>query len=48
MDGLEISGVIEKVGSGVTGWKVGDQVCALLGGGGYAEYVAVKYDMLIM
>ena len=45
--GLEISGVIEKVGSGVTGWKVGDQVCALLGGGGYAEYVAVKYDMLM-
>jgi len=45
--GLEISGVIEKVGSGVTSWKVGDQVCALLGGGGYAEYVAVKYDMLM-
>jgi len=28
-------------------WKVGDKVCALLGGGGYAEYVAVKYDMLM-
>ena len=45
--GLEIAGVIEKVGSAVTGWQVGDRVCALLGGGGYAEYVAVKYDMLM-
>ncbi|MBO5370383.1 MAG: NAD(P)H-quinone oxidoreductase [Clostridia bacterium] len=45
--GLEISGVIEKMGSDVEGWEVGDKVCALLGGGGYAEYVAVKYDMLM-
>ena len=45
--GLEIAGVIEKVGSTVTHWNVGDQVCALLGGGGYAEYVAVKHDMLM-
>ena len=45
--GLEVAGVIEKVGSMVTNWKIGDQVCALLGGGGYAEYVAVKYDMLM-
>ena len=45
--GLEISGEIVEVGSAVTGWKVGDRVCALLGGGGYAEYVAVKYDMLM-
>ena len=45
--GLEVAGVIEKVGSAVTNWKIGDQVCALLGGGGYAEYVAVKYDMLL-
>lgn len=45
--GLEVAGVIEKVGSAVTNWKIGDQVCALLGGGGYAEYVAVKYDMLM-
>ena len=45
--GLEIAGVIEKVGSDVEGWEVGDRVCALLGGGGYAEYVAVKYDMLM-
>ena len=45
--GLEIAGVIEKVGPDAKGWKVGDRVCALLGGGGYAEYVAVKYDMLM-
>ncbi|MBR5452259.1 MAG: NAD(P)H-quinone oxidoreductase [Clostridia bacterium] len=45
--GLEIAGVITEVGKNVTDWKVGDKVCALLGGGGYAEYVAVKYDMLM-
>ncbi len=45
--GLEIAGVIEEIGKNVTDWKVGDKVCALLGGGGYAEYVAVKYDMLM-
>lgn len=45
--GLEVAGVITEVGSCVTAWKVGDRVCALLGGGGYAEYVAVKEDMLM-
>lgn len=45
--GLEIAGTIVKVGEKVTDWNVGDRVCALLGGGGYAEYVAVKYDMLM-
>ena len=48
--GLEIAGVIERVGpeaEKVSRWQVGDQVCALLGGGGYAQYVAVKYDMLM-
>lgn len=45
--GLEIAGEIVEVGSKVTNWKIGDKVCALLGGGGYAEYVAVKYDMLM-
>ena len=45
--GLEISGVVQKLGKDVTNWKVGDRVCALLGGGGYAEYVAVKHDMLM-
>ncbi len=39
--GLECSGVIESVGPDVLGWSVGDEVCALLSGGGYAERVAV-------
>ncbi len=46
--GLEISGEIVEIGDGAkkaSDWKLGDKVCALLGGGGYAEYVAVKYDM---
>ncbi|MBQ7294395.1 MAG: alcohol dehydrogenase catalytic domain-containing protein, partial [Clostridia bacterium] len=48
--GLEISGVVVKIGEEAakkSNWKLGDKVCALLGGGGYAEYVAVKYDMLM-
>ena len=48
--GLEISGVIVEIGEEAakkSTWKLGDKVCALLGGGGYAEYVAVKYDMLM-
>lgn len=48
--GLEISGHIVDMGSTAqeaSDWKIGDAVCALLGGGGYAEYVAVKYDMLM-
>ena len=45
--GLEISGEIVKRGDRVTKWKLGDKVCALLGGGGYAEYVSVKEDMLM-
>ncbi|NIZ15025.1 alcohol dehydrogenase catalytic domain-containing protein, partial [Phaeobacter sp. HF9A] len=40
LPGLEASGEIVALGSGVTGWQLGDQVCALLPGGGYAEYVA--------
>jgi putative PIG3 family NAD(P)H quinone oxidoreductase len=39
--GLECSGVIRAVGAAVIGWSVGDPVCALLAGGGYAEQVAV-------
>jgi len=39
--GMEVAGVIAQAGSGVTGWSVGQQVCALLAGGGYAEHVAV-------
>jgi NADPH2:quinone reductase len=36
--GLEVSGAIEALGPGVSGWRVGDAVCALVTGGGYAEY----------
>ncbi|MEM1149306.1 MAG: NAD(P)H-quinone oxidoreductase [Pseudomonadota bacterium] len=39
--GLEVSGVIAETGTGVSRWSVGDSVCALTNGGGYAEYVAV-------
>ncbi len=39
--GLEVSGTVDELGEGVTDLAVGDQVCALLAGGGYAEYVAV-------
>ncbi len=48
--GLEIAGTITEVGSEAakkSNWKVGDKVCALLGGGGYAQYANVKYDMLM-
>lgn len=48
--GLEISGEIVDMGCEArekSSWRLGDKVCALLGGGGYAEYVAVKYDMLM-
>jgi putative PIG3 family NAD(P)H quinone oxidoreductase len=39
--GLECSGTVSAVGEGVQGWQAGDEVCALLAGGGYAEKVAV-------
>src|SRR5688500_4100551 len=45
--GLECSGVVSEVGEGVTGWAVGDEVCALLSGGGYAERVAVPAGQLL-
>ena len=48
--GLEIAGVIVEMGDVAktkSNWRIGDKVCALLGGGGYAEYAAVKYDMLM-
>jgi len=40
LPGLEGAGEIAAIGEGVSGWAIGDQVCALLPGGGYAEYVA--------
>src|SRR3954465_10436124 len=45
--GLECSGLISEAGDGVTGWSVGDEVCALLSGGGYAERVAVPAGQLL-
>ncbi|MBU3969873.1 MAG: NAD(P)H-quinone oxidoreductase [Alphaproteobacteria bacterium] len=39
--GLEVAGEVDQVGAGVARWTVGDRVCALLGGGGYAEYAVV-------
>jgi putative PIG3 family NAD(P)H quinone oxidoreductase len=45
--GLECSGRIAALGDGVAGWSVGDEVCALLAGGGYAERVAVPSGQLL-
>lgn len=45
--GMEVSGVISEVGDGVTEWTVGQEVCALLAGGGYAEYVAVPAGQVL-
>lgn len=48
--GLEIAGSVIELGEEAkkkSTLKVGDRVCALLGGGGYAQYVSVKYDMLM-
>ncbi len=44
--GLEVAGVVLQTPSG-SRWKIGDKVCALLGGGGYAEKVAVPADMVL-
>lgn len=48
--GLEISGTIESLGDAAaekSNFKFGDKVCALLGGGGYAQYANIKYDILM-
>jgi len=48
--GLEVAGEIVEMTEGAkahSSYRIGDKVCALLGGGGYAEYVSVKYDMLM-
>ncbi|MBB5221093.1 NADPH2:quinone reductase [Amaricoccus macauensis] len=44
LPGLEAAGEVAAVGAGVSRWKVGDEVCALLPGGGYAEYVVTPAD----
>jgi NADPH2:quinone reductase len=45
--GLEVAGIVKEVAKDVTSFKVGDKVCALLGGGGYAEYVTVPAGMVM-
>lgn len=45
--GLEISGVVDSVGPGVSAWSPGDEVCALLPGGGYAERVVVPASLAL-
>ena len=45
--GLEVSGTVDALGDGVEGWSVGDEVCALLSGGGYAELVCVPAGQLL-
>lgn len=48
--GLEVAGTIVEMGEGAreaSPWQIGDRVCALLGGGGYAQYVCARYDMLM-
>ncbi|MEL6862975.1 MAG: NAD(P)H-quinone oxidoreductase [Bacteroidota bacterium] len=45
--GLEMAGVVEEVGTGVTKWRKGDKVCGLLSGGGYAEYALIHEDLAL-
>ena len=48
--GLEIAGTVVEIGAEAvekSDWKLGDKVCALLGGGGYAEYVTVNIGMTV-
>ncbi|MFT5015467.1 MAG: tumor protein p53-inducible protein 3 [Neolewinella sp.] len=45
--GLEMAGTVIETGEGVTDFEVGDNVCALLSGGGYAQMIAVDADMLL-
>jgi NADPH2:quinone reductase len=45
--GMEVSGTIAQVGAGVTGWNIGDRVCALLPGGGYGEFAVANAGCLL-
>lgn len=45
--GMEVSGTVAELGTEVTGWNTGQQVCALIAGGGYAEYVTVAAEHLL-
>ncbi|HYE87108.1 MAG TPA: NAD(P)H-quinone oxidoreductase [Vicinamibacterales bacterium] len=45
--GLEVSGVVAALGAEVTGWAIGDPICALVAGGGYAERAAVPHEQCL-
>src|SRR5215467_8013312 len=45
--GLEVSGVVGALGSEVRGWSIGEPICALLAGGGYAERAAVPHEQCL-
>jgi putative PIG3 family NAD(P)H quinone oxidoreductase len=45
--GLEVAGVVAALGSDVSGWSIGDPICALLAGGGYAERVAAPHEQCL-
>ncbi|WP_432711667.1 NAD(P)H-quinone oxidoreductase [Pedobacter sp.] len=45
--GLEVAGIIQEIGANVKRWKVGDEVCALVAGGGYAEFVNADADVCL-
>ena len=47
LPGLEVAGTVAALGAGVSGWSVGDPVCALLAGGGYAERAAVPHEQCL-
>ena len=47
LPGLEVAGVVAALGAGVPGWAVGDPICALLAGGGYAERAAVPHEQCL-
>jgi len=45
--GLEVSGIVEEVGSNISKYKIGDEVCGLMAEGGYAEYAILREDIII-
>lgn len=47
LPGLEVAGTVAAVGADVTGWSIGDPICALLAGGGYAERAAVPHEQCL-
>jgi putative PIG3 family NAD(P)H quinone oxidoreductase len=47
LPGLEVAGVVAALGAGVGGWAIGDPICALVAGGGYAERAAVPHEQCL-